>query len=56
MKVRTDRTNIAKPVTNEPIKSKGLLPREFTKKLLEKAAIRRTMFDMRESKFVRAKS
>jgi len=55
MKVRIDRTNIAKPVTNEPTKSKGLRPREFTKRLLVNAAISRTMFDMRESRFVRAK-
>jgi len=55
MNVRIDRINIAKPVANEPIKSKGLRPREFTKRLLENAAISRTMFDMRESKFVREK-
>jgi len=55
MNVRTDNTNIDKPVANEPTKSKGLRPREFTKRLLENAAMSRTMFDMRESRFVRAK-
>ena len=55
MNVRTDNTNIDKPVANEPTKSNGLRPREFTKKLLENAAMSRVMFAKRESKFVREK-